>query len=175
MSKTEDAICTFQVHSAVANETWSRWLARARDGLRDMVAGVVAAVVLVANIVSFGALMFPGEFSAGIPIVVWSMLIGSCICGVWIALATSLPPLTTGIDSPTGTVLVLLSALVGARVVAAGGSPQAAVQIVTLLFTVATPCWAHSSTFSAFADGVRIFGSCLSASLAAFSQRRAVS
>jgi sulfate permease, SulP family len=138
MSKTEDAIGTFEVHSAVANETWSRWLARARDGLRDMVAGVVAAVVLIANIVSFGALMFPGEFSAGIPIVVWSMLIGSCICGVWIALATSLPPLTTGIDSPTGTVLVLLSALAGARVVAAGGSPQAAVQIVMLLFTVAT-------------------------------------
>jgi hypothetical protein len=36
------------------------------------------------------------------------MLIGGCICGVLIALATSLPPLATGIDSPTGTVLVLL-------------------------------------------------------------------
>jgi sulfate permease, SulP family len=103
-----------------------------------MVAGIVAAVILIANIISFGALMFPGEFSAGIPLAVWSMLIGACICGVWISLATSLPPIATGIDSPTGTVLVLLSALAGARVVAAGGSPQTAVLTVMLLFTTAT-------------------------------------
>jgi SulP family sulfate permease len=98
----------------------------------------VAAVVLIANIVSFGALMFPSELNAGAPIAVWSMLVGSCICGVWIALATSLPPLATGIDSPTGTVLVLLSTLAGSRIVAAGGSPQTAVQTVMLLFTTAT-------------------------------------
>jgi sulfate permease, SulP family len=138
LSETKDAIGTFADHSGTANEARSRWIAKGRDGLRDIVAGVVAAVVLIANIVSFGALMFPGDFSAGIPIVVWSMLIGACICGVWIALATSLPPIATGIDSPTGTVLVLLSALAGARVVDAGGSPQTAVQIVMLLFTIAT-------------------------------------
>lgn len=105
----------------------SDWLALGRDGLRDTIAGVVASVVLIGNVVSFGALMFPGEFSAGIPIAVWSMLIGGCICGVLIALATSLPPLATGINSPTGTVLVLLSALAGAHVVSAGGSPQSAI------------------------------------------------
>jgi SulP family sulfate permease len=138
MPETKDAIGTIPNHSAIAKETRARWIAKGRDGLRDTVAGVVAAVVLIANIVSFGALMFPGDLSAGIPIVVWSMLIGACICGVWIALTTSLPPIATGIDSPTGTVLVLLSALAGARVVAAGGSPQTAVQIVMLLFTIAT-------------------------------------
>jgi sulfate permease, SulP family len=138
MSETKDAVGTFAFRSATANETWSRWIARGRDGLQDTVAGIVAAVVLIANIVSFGALMFPGEFSAGIPLAVWSMLIGACICGVWIALTTSLPPIATGIDSPTGTVLVLLSALAGSRVVAAGGSPQAAIQAVMLLFTTAT-------------------------------------
>jgi SulP family sulfate permease len=138
LSETKDEIDTFADHSGTANEARSRWIAKGRDGLRDIVAGVVAVVVLIANIVSFGALMFPGDFSAGIPIVVWSMLIGACICGVWIALATSLPPIATGIDSPTGTVLVLLSALAGARVVAAGGSPQTAIQIVMLLFTIAT-------------------------------------
>ena len=116
----------------------SDWLALGRDGLRDTIAGVVASVVLIGNVVSFGALMFPGEFSAGIPIAVWSMLIGGCICGVLIALATSLPPLATGIDSPTGTVLVLLSALAGAHVVSAGGSPQSAIQVVMLLFSTAT-------------------------------------
>jgi SulP family sulfate permease len=103
-----------------------------------VVVGLLAAIVLIANIVSFGALMFPGAFSAGASTAIWSMLIGGCIGGFWIAVATSLPPLTTGIDSPTGTVLVLLSAAVSTRVVATGGSTQAAVQTVMLLFTAAT-------------------------------------
>lgn len=138
MPETNETIGTSAALSANAKASRSRWIAIGRDGFRDTVAGIVAAIVLIGNIVSFGALMFHGEFSAGLPIVVWSMLIGACICGVCIALATSLPPLATGIDSPTGTVLVLLSALVGARVVAAGGSPQIAVQTVMLLFTAAT-------------------------------------
>ena len=73
----------------------------ARASLKDTFAGLMAAVVLVANIVSFGALMFPGALGAGIPVAIWAMLIGSCVGGAWIALSTSLPPLATGIDSPT--------------------------------------------------------------------------
>jgi SulP family sulfate permease len=101
-------------------------------------AGILASVILIANIVSFGALMFQGEFSGGIPIAIWAMLIGGCMGGVWIALATSLPPLATGIDSPTGAVLVLLSATAGSNVVAAGGSVETAIQSVMLIFTAAT-------------------------------------
>jgi sulfate permease, SulP family len=138
MSETNAVVNPLAVRSMTAKETWSHWIAIGRDGLSDTVAGTVAAVVLIANIVSFGALMFPGELNAGAPIAIWSMLVGGCICGVWIALATSLPPLATGIDSPTGTVLVLLSALAGGRVLAAGGSPQTAVQTVMVLFTIAT-------------------------------------
>lgn len=110
----------------------------ARSGIRDLFAGLVASVVLIANIVSFGALMFPGDLSAGIPVAIWSMLVGGCISGVWIALATSLPPLATGIDSPTGAVLVLLSSAVGSATLGSGGTPHAAVQTVMLLFTAAT-------------------------------------
>jgi hypothetical protein len=98
--------------------TAARLAKAGRDGIKDLFAGLVAAVVLIGNIVSFGALMFPGELSSGIPIVIWAMLIGSCIGGVWIAASTSLPPLASGIDSPTGAVLVLLSASAGAEVLA---------------------------------------------------------
>ena len=115
-----------------------RLLAAGRDGARDVTSGFVASVVLIANIVSFSALMFPGGLGAGIPTATWAMLIGSGIGGIWIALTTSLPPLATGIDSPTGAVLVLLSASAGSAVIAAGGSPQAAVQAVMLIFTAAT-------------------------------------
>jgi sulfate permease, SulP family len=117
---------------------WPQLIGAGRDAAKDTVTGLVAAVVLIANIISFGALMFPGVLSAGVPTAIWAMLIGSCIGGVWIALATSLPPLATGIDSPTGTVLVLLSAAAGSGVLAAGGSPDDAVQTVMLIFTAAT-------------------------------------
>jgi sulfate permease, SulP family len=117
---------------------WSRLSAMGRDASKDALGGLVAAVVLIANIVSFGALMFPGDLSAGIPVAIWSMLIGSCVGGAWIAVTTSLPPLATGIDSPTGAVLILLSALTAADVHAAGGSTQAAVESVMLVFTAAT-------------------------------------
>jgi MFS superfamily sulfate permease-like transporter len=113
-------------------------VAAGRDGLRDTIAGLVAAVVLIANIVSFGALMFPGNLSDGMPIAIWAMLIGSSIGGVWIALRTSLPPIATGIDSPTGAVLVLLGVSAGSDILAAGGSPAIAVQTVVLIFTAAT-------------------------------------
>jgi len=116
----------------------SRLLGWARDILGDTIAGLLASVVLIGNIVSFGALMFPGELGAGVPMAIWAMLIGSCISGVWIALATSLPPIATGIDSPTGAVLVLLSFTVAVDVAATGGNPQTIVHTVMLVFTAAT-------------------------------------
>jgi SulP family sulfate permease len=119
-------------------ESTSPWIHRSRTLARDAAAGAVASVVLVANIVSFGALMFPGDLSGGTPLAIWAMLVGSCIAGAWIALTTSLPPLATGIDSPTGAVLVLLSAATGHQVLASGGTPQAAIQTVMLVFSAAT-------------------------------------
>ena len=116
----------------------SRLVAAGQNAIRDMIAGFVAAIVLIGNIISFGALMFPGDLHLGIPIVVWSMLIGGCVAGVWIAWATSLPPLATGIDSPTGAVLVLLSAATATSVVEAGGGSETAVHTVMLIFTAAT-------------------------------------
>lgn len=117
---------------------WPPRIASSSEILRDGIAGVLAAIVLISNIISFGGLMFPGDLSDGIPTVIWAMLIGGGIGGAWIGLATSLPPLATGIDSPTGAVLVLLSAAAGSQVLTAGGSPQAAVQTVMLIFTAAT-------------------------------------
>jgi sulfate permease, SulP family len=122
----------------VSRGSTSPWIDRSRTLGRDAAAGAVASILLVANIVSFGALMFPGELSAGTPLAIWAMLVGSCIGGAWIALTTSLPPLATGIDSPTGAVLVLLSAATGHQVLASGGTPQAAIQTVMLVFSAAT-------------------------------------
>jgi SulP family sulfate permease len=123
---------------APPNSLGPRLTTLGRDYVKDVLGGLVASVVLIANIVSFGALMFQGELSVGIPIAIWAMLIGGCVCGTWIAITTSLPPIATGIDSPTGAVLVLLSAATGASVMKTGGTPQDAVQTVMLAFTGAT-------------------------------------
>jgi len=118
--------------------SWGRLMAVGRDCLKDSMAGLVGSVVPIANIVAFGALIFPGDLSAGIPTVIWAMLIGGFIGGVWVALATSLPPLATGMDSPTVAVLSLLSAVTASKVAAAGGSPHTAIQTAMLIFTAAT-------------------------------------
>ena len=104
----------------------------------DLMAGMVAAVVLIANIVSFAALMFPAPLAQGISSAIWAMLVGSGVGGLWVSLRTSLPPLAVGIDSPTGAVLVLLAASMGPAVLAAGGSAQSAVVATMLLFSAAT-------------------------------------
>ena len=106
--------------------------------VRDAVAGTVTSVALIANIVSFSALMFPGVLANGAPVALWAMLVGSGLSGLWIAWRTSLPPLAVSIDSPTGAVLVLLSASAGASALAAGATPDAAVRAVMLLFSAAT-------------------------------------
>ena len=81
---------------------WFRLKAGGHDCLNDAGAGLVASVIPIANIVSFGALLFPGDLSAGIPTAIWAMLIGGGIGGVWIALVTSLPPLAAGMELANG-------------------------------------------------------------------------
>lgn len=116
----------------------ARYRAMASALARDSVAGSVAAIVMVANIVSFAALMFPGALAGGAPTAVWAMLIGSGVSGLWIAWKTSLPPLSTGIDSAVGAVLVLLVAQAGMAVLAAGGTEAAATQASMLVLAAAT-------------------------------------
>ncbi|MCU0967597.1 MAG: SulP family inorganic anion transporter [Rubrivivax sp.] len=106
--------------------------------LRNVLAGLLAAVLLVAIIVSFAALMFPGPLAAGGPVAIWAMLVGSGLSGLWIAARTSLPPQATGIDGPTGAVLVGLTVSAGSAVLAAGGTAAVAVQAAMLALSVAS-------------------------------------
>jgi len=121
-----------------ADRTGSYRMPSARHAVKDAAAGVVASIVLVANIVSFAALMFSGHLAAGVPVAIWAMLVGSCIGGVCIALCTSISPLATGIDSPTGAFLVLLSASAATVMGTMGASVGATIATVMVIFTAAT-------------------------------------
>lgn len=109
-----------------------------RAWAKEAVAGGVASVVLMANIVSFAALMFPGALAAGAPTAVWAMLVGSAVVGLWVGWKTTLPPLATGMDSPTGAVLALVAATAAPAVLSSGGTAPQAVQATLLVFTGAT-------------------------------------
>jgi SulP family sulfate permease len=82
--------------------------------------------------------MFPGATAAGAPTAVWAMLVGSGIAGLWVALRSSLPPVSSGIDGATGAIFVLMTAQVAGAVTAAGGSVAVAVQASMLALAGAT-------------------------------------
>ena len=115
---------------------------RSRDGIgiaaREGLAGFIGSIVLITDIASFSGLMFPGALAAGAPTAVWAMLIGNGIVGLWVSRKTTLPPLATGIDSPTAAMLVLIAATAGHTVLSSGGTTQQAIQATMLLFTVAS-------------------------------------
>lgn len=105
---------------------------------RDLGAAAVAAVVLLTSVVSFASLMFPESRAAGAPTAVWAMLVGSGIVGLWVALRSSTPPVSCGIDGATGAIFVLMVAQVAGAVTAAGGSVALAVQASMLALAAAT-------------------------------------
>lgn len=105
---------------------------------RDAAAGAVSAIVLLTSIVSFASLMFPGPLATGAPTAVWAMLVGSGIAGLWIALRTSLPPMSSGIDGATGAIFAVLAGQAAQAVTGAGGGVAAAVQASMLALAAAT-------------------------------------
>jgi SulP family sulfate permease len=105
---------------------------------RDLAAAAVSVVVLLTSVVSFASLMFPGGLAVGAPTAVWAMLVGSGIAGLWVALRSSLPPVSSGIDGATGAIFVLMVGQVAGSVTAAGGSAAAAVEASMLALAGAT-------------------------------------
>ena len=106
----------------------------ATDGL----AGLVASIAPIANIVAYAALMFPGPLATGASTAIWAMLVGSGIIGLWVACKTSLPPLATGIDSPTAAGLVLVAATAELALQPSGAGAAETVHAVMMMFTLAT-------------------------------------
>jgi sulfate permease, SulP family len=109
-----------------------------RIAARECIAGFIGSIVLITDIVSFSGLMFPAALAAGASTAVWAMLIGNGIVGLWVSRKTTLPPLATGMDSPTAAMLVVIAATAGHTVLSSGGTPQQAIQAAMLLFTLAS-------------------------------------
>jgi SulP family sulfate permease len=111
---------------------------RVRAVLGDVFAGLIAAVVVLSYCLSYSALLFPGELKSGIPLALWSMLAGSIVTGAIVAAGTSLPPLSSGPDTPGVAMMSVLGGTVAAKLLAWGASVEAAALHVLLAVTLAT-------------------------------------
>jgi SulP family sulfate permease len=104
----------------------------------NALAGLVASLVTIAYCVSFSALLFQGDLQAGLPLGLWSLLVGSAIAGIYVSMTTSLPPAEAAPDNPAVAVLSVLAATVSAPILASGGGADRAVTHVLLAFSLAT-------------------------------------
>lgn len=117
----------------------SRWPAMTlRDLATDAGAGLAAAILAIAYCLSFSALLFQGALHQGLAMGLWALLVGSAITGLYISLATSIPPIAAGPNNPAVAVLSVLAGGVSAAVLAAGGNAEAAVAHVLFAFALAT-------------------------------------
>src|ERR1700719_3684638 len=78
----------------------------------DLVAGLTVSARNVALPVGFTALIFQGDLSDGLAIGLWSLLMSMVVTGVVVGLATSMPPIAAGPDTPVVAVMTLLAATV---------------------------------------------------------------
>ncbi|MGB9026820.1 MAG: cyclic nucleotide-binding domain-containing protein [Rhodomicrobium sp.] len=92
------------------------------DLLRGSLAGITGALVLFAYCVSYGALIFQGEFASGASPAIFSFMLSAASGGLIAGSLTKLKPLGYAPDSPVTALLIGLAASVAGSVKADGGS-----------------------------------------------------
>jgi SulP family sulfate permease len=104
----------------------------------NVLAGLIAASVVISYCVSYSALLFPGSLQTGLSMGLWSLLVGSIVVGTIAGFKTSLAPISAGPDTPSIAMMSLLSAAITSSVLATGGTREAALPYVLFAFAVAT-------------------------------------
>lgn len=105
---------------------------------RDLLAGTIAGLVTIAYCLSFAALIFQGGLAQGLPVGLASLLTGTALIGLIVALTTSLPPADAGPDTPAVAVMSVMAGSIYAQLSAKGLSVDAAVVHVMLAITIST-------------------------------------
>jgi sulfate permease, SulP family len=106
--------------------------------LRDLLAGLIASIVIIAYAMSYAALILPGPYAVGVPQLTWAMLVGSFAVGLLIAFFTTLPPMGGGLDTPQTAAMILFGASIAAGATAAGHDPATSARYVMLALSLTT-------------------------------------
>ncbi len=105
---------------------------------RDAVAGIVASFVTLAHCLSFSALIFAGQLSAGLPMALWGFMLATALVTLMSAGRTTLPPLLAGPRNPAVAVMAVLAATVSAAAFEKGMSAAAAAHHVLVALAIAS-------------------------------------
>jgi SulP family sulfate permease len=118
------------------------WIADPAGGfgplLRDWSAGVVASLVTLAHCLSFSALIFAGELSAGLPMALWGFMISTALVALLTGAVSTLPPLLCGPRNPVVAVMSVLALTVSAAAAAKGMTGGEAARHVLVALSIAS-------------------------------------
>jgi len=98
----------------------------------------VVAMVSITYCVGFSALIFDGPLQPGLPTSLWSMLVGTVICGAVIGRLTSIPPIAANLEATTVGMLKVLALSIVAASQAAGATAGQMITNVMAGITLAT-------------------------------------
>jgi SulP family sulfate permease len=105
---------------------------------RDALAGVISAVVQIAYCISFSALIFQGALASGFSLGLASIIMGTVVTGVVVALTSTLSPADAGPDTPAIAVMSVLAGSIAAALSAKGASTPAIILNVMVAISVST-------------------------------------
>lgn len=111
---------------------------RSEDYARDAFAGVVASFVTLAHCLSFSALVFAGDLSAGLPMALWGFMLASTLVTVMFAARTTLPPILAGPRNPVVAVMAVAAAMIAAAAFEKGLSAEDAARHALLGLSIAS-------------------------------------
>jgi len=105
---------------------------------RDLLSGLIGAMVQIAYCMSFAALIFQAPIAMGFPLGLAALLMGTVVTGIIVAATTTLSPATGGPDTPAVAVLSVLTASIADKLVASGLSSEIIVINALIAITVST-------------------------------------
>ena len=105
---------------------------------RDVLSGFIGAMVQIAYCISFSALIFQDPISAGFPLGLAALLMGTVITGIVVAVTTTLSPATGGPDTPAVAVLSVLAGSIAETLSASGVNSDVIVANALITITIAT-------------------------------------
>ena len=105
---------------------------------RDVLSGFIGAMVQIAYCISFSALIFQDFISAGFPLGLAALLMGTVITGIVVAVTTTLSPATGGPDTPAVAVLSVLAGSIAETLSASGVNSDVIVVNALITITIAT-------------------------------------
>ncbi len=103
---------------------------------RDVLAGAIAAIVLIAYCISFAALIFTGDLAAGFSLGLAGLMMGTAVTCIVISMTSSFAPVVGGPDSPTAAVMSVVASSVAAGLAAKGAGQEAIIINVLVALSV---------------------------------------